>query len=783
MKGGSCADSVSGRAPHPLVTAHLLEEGTLVEKLAARPRPLEPAESAVRELRLALESREKLEAANRAAEEVNPRETAPDLYLLLLCLWAHVSHLTGRHTQGNALLRRAKSLVDRLQRPELRAMYMGTLARQRMSLGEIGEFERLNARILELLPAGSPQRRRYLWERACLLASRGRLLDLEAEVGMAAEVGILRDRWMAGFVWVINHFETCQVDAAVAALDAIPSDPLSESYRSRQLGVCRAGLKILQDRWLPGRRKAARGLTEGGAVPGFAETGELLLNRRPEEALAVARREAAADLGGYLGQSDFGSFNLVRAELSCGNAEAGRRIIQMRRRRGNRHYLDGLFLARAALLTGRREEAAAEFAAASTACAQYGAEQRLELELRMACELMPSDLLALGAATAGPRATAKKRVDLPSQGPAGSSALEEIAGSCPGIERAREAVLRYAPADLPVLVTGETGTGKELVARALHECGPRAGAPFIAVNCGAITDSLLESELFGHVRGAFTGAEKARKGLFEEAGSGTLLLDEVSEMPQRLQAALLRVLESGEVRPVGASRVRRVGCRVVAATNVQLGQMVEAGTFRRDLFYRLCRAEILLPALRDRGRDVLVLARRFLSDGRADGARPVIAAGLESALLGHRWPGNVRELRNLIERMRLLGSEKLEYDLRDEDGLPTAGGLRTGHPRADANPEGERGPGRRGSLPAVSRDGDVGQLLRSGRSKLRRTDRLRELFAEHGKLTRAEVARVLEISARTATRDLRALCEEGYIDKVMPSPAPRTHYFQLRRGG
>lgn len=210
---------------------------------------------------------------------------------------------------------------------------------------------------------------------------------------------------------------------------------------------------------------------------------------------------------------------------------------------------------------------------------------------------------------------------------------------------------RVGPPAMPVLLHGETGTGKELVARALHARSPRARSPFVAVNCGAIPDGLRETELFGHCRGAFTGAIRDRKGLIEQAGGGTLFLDEIAETPLSVQIELLRVLEDGEVRPVGAARTRRVDVRVVAATNGSLVEQVRQGRFRDDLYYRLIGAVCHLPPLRERPEDIDALIRHWLAHGVGPGVPRVVSitpAALE-ALRRHPWPGNVRELRHVFE--------------------------------------------------------------------------------------------------------------------------------------
>ncbi|MBT8342757.1 MAG: sigma-54-dependent Fis family transcriptional regulator [Desulfatitalea sp.] len=219
-----------------------------------------------------------------------------------------------------------------------------------------------------------------------------------------------------------------------------------------------------------------------------------------------------------------------------------------------------------------------------------------------------------------------------------------------------ELAAKVAPYNTTVLIIGESGTGKELVARAIHQNGPRRQMPLVPVNCGGIPDTLLESELFGHTKGAFTGADHARKGLFVEAHGGTIFLDEIGEMPPQLQVKLLRVLQESEVRPVGQAVARQVDVRVVAATSRNLEQMVAEGGFREDLFYRLNVLTIALPPLRDRTEDIPLLCRHFIEQFNATLERQVkgIAPEAMSGLLKHDWPGNVRELENVLERAMVL---------------------------------------------------------------------------------------------------------------------------------
>jgi two-component system, NtrC family, response regulator AtoC len=227
--------------------------------------------------------------------------------------------------------------------------------------------------------------------------------------------------------------------------------------------------------------------------------------------------------------------------------------------------------------------------------------------------------------------------------------LENVVGRSEAMLQVYKTAARVALTDATVLIQGESGTGKELVARAIHTASPRAQRPFVAVDCGAIAEGVLESELFGHARGAFTGAQATRRGLFEEADLGTLFLDEIGDIGQNLQARLLRALQEGTIRRVGTNEPIAVDVRIVAATNKDLADEVKGGRFREDLYYRLNVVTIQIPPLRERREDIPLLAEHFAAKhGRAEGA--AISAGARDLLVAHEWPGNVRELENVVAR-------------------------------------------------------------------------------------------------------------------------------------
>ena len=244
--------------------------------------------------------------------------------------------------------------------------------------------------------------------------------------------------------------------------------------------------------------------------------------------------------------------------------------------------------------------------------------------------------------------------------------LSEIKGESDVMEKVLQTVAKVARSDSPVLVNGDSGTGKELIAQAIHRLSPRVSRRFVAINCSAIPENLLESELFGHVKGAFTGADSRRRGYFEEANGGTIFLDEIGDMPRRLQAKLLRVLQEKQFSPIGSNETKFADVRVVAATNVNLEKAVAEKTFRLDLFYRLNVLPVRIPSLKERKEDITLLLNYFLEQGNKQHNflnpgyfHPDVYRVLET----HSWPGNVRELQNLVERLIVItGGGKVTVD-------------------------------------------------------------------------------------------------------------------------
>jgi DNA-binding NtrC family response regulator len=317
--------------------------------------------------------------------------------------------------------------------------------------------------------------------------------------------------------------------------------------------------------------------------------------------------------------------------------------------------------------------------------------------------------------------------------------MAALVGKTPPMQRLYRLVERVAPTRATVLITGETGTGKELVARAVHDLSPRADKPFIAVNCSAIPETLLEAELFGHVRGSFTGAVQSRKGLIEEATGGTLFLDEISTLSQDVQVKLLRVLEDRKVQRVGSNTLLAVDFRLIAATNKDLGAQVAAGTFREDLFFRLDVFPIAVPPLRERRDDIPLLTThftaRFASEHEID--PPRVSPQTLSRMMAYDWPGNVRELENFIERSVIMypGADGFPFDL----------------PRAVSSND---------SATALVRAAEEDWTL----ERLEREYLLSTL--ERNRWQQGAVAELLGINRRTIHRKLKRYREDGFLSDV-----------------
>lgn len=730
------------------------------------------------------------QAANGAlfvARNTDIQDEDADLGIIMLAYWAlalvsQARQVPEKSIEARAAIHRARNLITSTCPKEIVSLVDLADAQLADSQGNIDARDTIMKRALKRLALHSPRHPWFLAQYAIMLARSGRLSEISRKLSSvetsSAWAEIAATATLARFM---NHIETCNVHQAEQLLSPVARASLPRS-QAQLLDAYRLLLPLL--------RKALSDTFSGGSdtipaddvTPDWALVIRSLTAGNAYQALKWSRisekREPVCLTG-----CNLVSLNLLRAELAEGNIDAARRLLSLRRSHGNIHYMDSFFEARALLREGTVEQATDHFCQAAQQAEAHNAKHRLELELTLAIEIPHHLVLHLAESVASTSRPAKKQPLLQSSVPAASlpsaSGTGNIIGSSQSAENLRRTVAHFARMDVPVMITGETGTGKDLIAHAIHEESDRRDKPFVAVNCASISESLLESELFGHEKGAFTGASSSRRGLFEEASDGCVFLDEIGEISPRLQAALLRVLETGEIRPVGSSVSRKTNCRILTATNADLSRMAEEGRFRQDILFRLKRLEIHIPPLRERTDDILPLASFFLNQNRSGDSNAVMSEELCALVIAYTWPGNVRELRNVIERMRLMNSDKLYYEVADI-GLPIATHTQKTPLMPPVRPA--IGPRTAFAPPSgvpIARVAAV-QGLRKGKSRMRRLEALRALFSQHGSLTRSEIMDVLNISASAATADLKTLTSEGFIDRIQPSRSPRSAYFSLR---
>lgn len=466
----------------------------------------------------------------------------------------------------------------------------------------------------------------------------------------------------------------------------------------------------------------------------------------------------------------------LQIELSFGNKGMSRLLLKEIVEKGNSNYLDDFFLARVQLLEKNIDGAYESFGRLIENVKRYGAMNRLLFEMQFAIEMQTTDILMLMSSINDEDIL--KNLKNKKEQPAISVKIEKgvqlLIGDSQAITQLKELVKKFAKLKQPVLITGETGTGKELVSRAIHEEGPNSHEPFLAINCGALSESLLQSELFGYVAGAFTGAQKEHKGIFQAAGRGTVFLDEFGDISPKLQVSLLRVLESNEIRLIGGASTRQIECKIVIATNTDLHQAVIDKKFREDLFFRLTRFDIKLPPLRQRKEDIPHLINFFFKDQTKIPQK--LSKELLEKLMEYHWPGNIRELKNEMERLKILYADKEILELGDFDFSRLQGTESFKHENFILEK----------SIPPIKTvikerkiDERVFSIVQRGSKVDQRLDLLHDIFIKFKKLTRMQVIAILAVSPVTATKDLEALCGAGIIKKIKPTKSVKSFYFTL----
>lgn len=467
----------------------------------------------------------------------------------------------------------------------------------------------------------------------------------------------------------------------------------------------------------------------------------------------------------------------LHLELYEKNIGKAKIILKENLKSGKAHFLDDLFNARISLLENKKNEALFYIKRLTFNVRKYGFERRMIFELQFVKEISASDLyFLLQKADEFKDKNIPLEDDFEKELKVNHKGLDLIVGQSAILSKAKKLIQKFSEILEPVLVTGETGTGKELVAQALHDIGANSQAPFLAINCGALTDTLLQSELFGYEAGSFTGALKEKKGIFEAAGKGTVFLDEFEDVSAKMQSSLLRVLETNEIRLIGGAKTRKIHCKIVVATNVSLKELVRKKSFREDLYFRLSRFEIKLPALRERKEDIPELIQHFLLQQNQKEFVPEIGKELLEKLMDYNWPGNIRELRNAVERMKVLHSNKKVFGLEEFefDQLESYTISNTSTKKESM-----------AVVPKVvnlesEEDTRVKKIIDKGFKIESRKEYLKEIFIKYKKLSRSQVVEILKVSPLTAANTLQSLCELGFIIKKMPSKSSKSHYYEWK---
>lgn len=733
---------------------------------------------------------------NLAGEALSDAESVlmldQDLYLQLvfLELRAKLSIALDRNAEGQLLISQMKNLLEQDMPSEYKII---PITCEISLLLKDGNFQLAENLIEECLQIVSPSSERYKY----LILDYGFLLALEcrmkkikdAIVEISQNSGNYSLQSFSSIVLFLDSTYRCELETSLKLETEI--DFFTDYYHYFKKVIKRSFLFNFVLKFNFGKIDDSEFLKKiESEDQSDVKIFYYLIKRIPIEAQALISSDEI-EKAGYLKNHEMEVFRPICAALSCGNFQEAKLLLIEKIQFENSHYFDDFIFARIEYAEGNTEKALAHFKLVYDNCLMNDCLGRLEFEMDLACELKNRDNQIFW--DFAKKSSAISSVVIPEN----SSTQEEhydMLGESAEIKSVYESIKKYGPIDLPVLIIGETGTGKELTARALHNESNRRNKPYLAINCGAISESLLHSELFGYEQGAFTGASKHKVGILEAAGDGTVFLDEIGEISPAIQVALLRVLENNEIRPVGGTKTKKLNFRFIAATNAPLQLLVEQNKFRMDLLYRLQRFQITLPPLRQRKSDIKSLANYFLQKEKKNHNFD-LSENFIKAIENYPWPGNIRELKNEMEKIAILNVNKKHFTEKD---LPQgkfqsiiSGGLNFVESQGDFGSEESAlehplnySNDQQGSELEVARsyrsdEEEVQNFLGNRNSFLRRKTKLIKLFEKYQNLSRSEVARIMNLALNTAAKDLANLENEKIIERIKPSASPRTHYFSL----
>lgn len=696
-----------------------------------------------------------------------------NVYLLFMFFVIRFMSFRKQFERANVIQSIGYSLNNENVHPIVQSLFLNSVATLRSFENNWPECNRLMKESVALFDKTNPRYISLLLGTASLLSQQGKLKELD-EDDLNRLKNITHDQ--LAFTSVGARLTNC-----ILTCNYVEANSLMKDYKRLYRGDISTSVNIMQDllRMISGDFNESNYLEEESKP--YVKLLGSLSKGNIEDALKQFQEFQTIDPG-YLKLNRYSGYMPLNIELCLRNKGKARLLLLELKKKGGSYFLEDFFLARVQLLENNKSGAVESFQRLVDNLNKYDALNLLAYELQFAKELSPADILEL-------MEEVKEDSNLKSQIPKPSSqivtiqqdkGLEVLVGDSIAILKVKDLIKKFANLKEPVLITGETGTGKELVSRAIHEHGPFANAPFLAINCGALTESLLQSELFGYVAGAFTGAQKERKGIFEAAGKGTVFLDEFGEISPQMQASLLRLLESNEIRLIGDTKTRQIECKIVVATNVDLLKAVVEKKFREDLYFRLTRFDIKLPPLRERLEDVPKLINYFLlNNGNKKGRHQEFSKDFLMLLTKYQWPGNIRELKNEIERILILYPDKEVLNVEDFD-LNRLQGLSSLKPKEEKIQIITPPPKNKPAPRQLKLDPDqIQKILQTGSKFEERQKVFKKLFQRYKKLTRSQLIEILEINPGSVSKGLKNLCEIGYIKKIMPTKSVKSHYFVL----
>jgi DNA-binding NtrC family response regulator len=705
----------------------------------------------IKQIREAIGDIKNIEKTIKAANQIDYEKYAVEEQLIFLNGLCSLYLDTKRLASANSILSKIKRLATPNLPPEWQIIPLGVQADFYLAEGLFRKRMEVLEQCMEILPPKSGRYNVVLWAYLSQLCLNNEFLKFEKYFETFKKYShntIFAAR--IDYLLLLKTIEMGNFQSIESIVGKMKNDPSTLS-RKEDIAVIEKTYQIFI-------KNDYEHLNEEITFDWILISTSLLLKKNVAKALEWARKCAEEYIDFKMAPS-FYSYYLIRAELANGNANAAQYALESRKKNDNTCVYDDYFWFRIYHSKGDKEKAQYFFNVFSENANKYNLESRFDVELQLSPEISFSDLRYYSRNLDRPITSIPAKPILNKN--TNANKMDFIIGESSAINQVKNLINKFALVDTTVLIVGETGTGKELIAKALWKVGSYQTKPFIPINCGALSDHLLQSELFGHKKGAFTGAYHDHKGVFEEAENGIVFLDEIGEISPSMQISLLRILEAREFRPVGSNETKKINCKIIAATNKDLSELVKNKTFREDLQFRLERLVLEIPPLRKRSTDIPILINYFLNDENSTLPPIFFDAQALEHLSALPWRGNIRELRNEMEKVRLFYSDKKILTINE---------LSDKYKKKSVESTQEENLQKNQSTSS--------EMQINLNSKFRRLDELKNLFSIHQKFSRLEVVELLKISPNTAASYLEILEKENFICR-QNIPNTKTIFYKL----